>query len=155
MQGRVGVLLEVSATNPATLQNPEVTAAVQDITLHICASSPICISRDDVPADVVAKEREIATEQVKDKPADAIAKIVEGKMGKYFSQVCLLEQGFIKDPDHTVADLLKSVGAKCQRHPHRESLQAVRHRRGLSHGPRAQPAAAAPIARRPASLHSP
>ena len=112
MQGRVGVLLEVAAGNAATLGLDEVKAAVQDITLHICASSPICISRDDVPEDVVAKEREIAAEQVKDKPAAAIAKIVEGKLGKFFSQICLLEQGFIKDPDQTIADLLKSIGSK-------------------------------------------
>ena len=112
MQGRVGVLLEVAAGKPETLQADEVKTAVQDITLHICAASPICISRDEVDAEVVAKEQEIAAEQVKDKPAAAIAKIVEGKMGKFFSQVCLLEQGFIKDPDQTVADLLKSVGSK-------------------------------------------
>lgn len=112
MQGRVGVLLEVAAGKAGSLQNADVKAVVQDITLHICAASPICISRDEVPAEVVEKEREIAAEQVKDKPAAAIAKIVEGKLGKYYSQVCLLEQGFIKDPDQTIADLLKTTGSK-------------------------------------------
>jgi elongation factor Ts len=112
MQGRVGVLLEVAAGKAESLQHPDVKSVVQDITLHICAASPICIGRDEVPAEVVEKEKEIAAEQVKDKPAAAIAKIVEGKMGKFYSQVCLLEQGFIKDPDQTIADLLKTTGAK-------------------------------------------
>lgn len=112
MQGRVGVLLEVAAGKAETLQHADVKSVVQDITLHICAASPICISRAEVPTEVVEKEKEIAAEQVKDKPAAAIAKIVEGKLGKYYSQVCLLEQGFIKDPDQTIADLLKATGSK-------------------------------------------
>ena len=66
------------------------------------------MTRDQVPADIVAKEKEIASEQVKNKPPQAIAKIVEGKLDKYFSTVCLLEQGFIKNPDQTIRELVAS-----------------------------------------------
>ena len=112
MKGRVGVLLEASATKPATFENEDVLATVKDITLHITAASPLCIRRDEVPAELVAKEREIYAEQVKDKPAAVLEKIVDGKMVKFYSQVCLVEQGFVRDPDQTVADLLKAVGGK-------------------------------------------
>ena len=99
--------LEASATKPATFENEDVLATVKDITLHITAASPLCIRRDEVPAELVAKEREIYAEQVKDKPAAVLEKIVDGKMVKFYSQVCLDEQGFVRDPDQTVADLLK------------------------------------------------
>jgi elongation factor Ts len=110
MQGRVGVLLETGATKPETFERPEVGAAIKDITLHITAASPSCISRDQVEPALVAKEREIYAEQVKGKPAAVLDKIVDGKMVKFYSQVCLLEQGFIKDPERTVADHLQAVG---------------------------------------------
>ena len=124
MQGRVGVLLEVSAAKPETLVNADVQTAVKDITLHITAASPVCIHRDEVPADLAAKEREIYAEQVKDKPAAVIDKIVDGKMVKFYSQVCLLEQGFVRDPDVTVADHLKAVGAKVG-----DTIEVVRFKR--------------------------
>ena len=77
---------------------------VKDITLHIAASSPICVSREQVPAGTLAKERDIAAGQVVGKPANIIEKIVDGKIDKYFSTVCLLEQPFIKNPDQTVKE---------------------------------------------------
>jgi len=69
---------------------------VRDITLQIAAGNPSVVSRDQLPAGLVAKEREIAAEQVKNKPPQAIAKIVEGKLEKYFQTCCLVDQGFVK-----------------------------------------------------------
>jgi elongation factor Ts len=80
---------------------------VKDISLHIAASNPRFLLREDVPADLVAKEREIGAELVKGKPANIVDKIVDGKMEKFFADNCLLEQAFIKDPDLTIANLIK------------------------------------------------
>ena len=78
--------------------------------MHIAATSPVCVSRDDVPEELVAKEREIATAQAEGKPPQAIDKIVQGKLDKYFSNSCFLEQPFVKDPDHSIKQLLESTG---------------------------------------------
>jgi len=108
MQGKVGVLVEVNCETDFVAKNDAFRDFVKDITLHIAAASPICVSREQVPADLVAREREIAADQVKGKPANIIEKIVEGKVDKYFSDVCLLDQKFIKNPDQSVNDFVKS-----------------------------------------------
>jgi elongation factor Ts len=108
MQGKVGVLLEVSCAKPETVSNDAFRELVKDITLHIAAASPICVGRDAVPAELVEKEREIFLDQVKDKPENIIEKIVSGKVDKYYSTVCLLEQGFVKDPDKTIDEVVKA-----------------------------------------------
>ena len=74
--------------------------------MHIAAAGPICVSREEVPEADLEKEREIAMAQAEGKPPQAIQKIVEGKLEKYFSQICLLDQPFVKDPDKSVKDLL-------------------------------------------------
>jgi elongation factor Ts len=112
MQGKVGVLIEAGCDSAAVAQNESFRSLVKDITLHIAASSPVCITRDEVPSGLVEKEEEIFREQMKDKPANVIDKILVGKIDKYYSGVCLLEQGFVKDPDKTIADLLKDKGAE-------------------------------------------
>ena len=89
-------------------KNESFQELVKDLNLHIAAASPRYLQRDDVPADFIAKEREIAAEQVKGKPANIIDKIVDGKMEKIFTEQCLLEQAFIKDPDKSISDLIKS-----------------------------------------------
>jgi elongation factor Ts len=94
--GKVGVLVEVGAGKEATVANDDFKQAVKDITLQIAAGHPYCVSRDQVPGDVIAKEKEIAAEQVKNKPPQAIAKIVEGKLEKFYQGYCLLDQGFVK-----------------------------------------------------------
>ncbi len=94
--GKVGVLVEVGAGKEATISSDVFKQLVKDITLQIAAGYPIAVSRDQVSADVLAKEREIAAEQVKNKPPQAIAKIVEGKLEKFFQTVCLVDQGFVK-----------------------------------------------------------
>ena len=105
---RAGVLIEVNCETDFVAKTDSFRDFVKDVTLHIAAAQPTCVSRDEVPEDLVAKEKEIYAEQMKDKPANVIEKILEGKLDKFYSTICLLEQGFIKDPDQTVGDMLKS-----------------------------------------------
>jgi elongation factor Ts len=93
---KVGVLVEVGAGKEPTVATEDFKQLVRDITLQIAAGNPSVISREQVPAATVAKEKEIAAEQVKNKPPQAIAKIVEGKLEKFYQGVCLLDQGFVK-----------------------------------------------------------
>jgi len=93
---KVGVLVEVGAGKDATTQHDDFKQLVRDITLQIAAASPVAVSREQVDPAIIAKERDIAAEQVKGKPPQAIAKIVEGKLDKYFQTHCLLDQGFVK-----------------------------------------------------------
>jgi len=93
---KVGVLVEVGAGKEATVATEDFKQLVRDITLQIAAGNPSVISREQVPAELIAKEKEIAAEQVKKKPPQAIAKIVEGKLEKFYQGICLLDQGFVK-----------------------------------------------------------
>jgi len=93
---KVGVLVEVGAGKDATVQNEEFKQLVRDITLQIAAGSPHNVHRDEVHPDILNKEKEIAAEQVKGKPPQAIAKIVEGKLEKFYQTHCLVDQGFVK-----------------------------------------------------------
>ncbi len=93
---KLGVLVEVGAGQESTVGHDDFKQLVRDITLQIAAAHPIAVSRDQVDPAMIAKEKEIASEQVKDKPAQAIAKIVEGKLDKFFQSKCLLDQGFVK-----------------------------------------------------------
>ncbi|MEM8953219.1 MAG: translation elongation factor Ts [Verrucomicrobiota bacterium] len=112
LQGKVGVLVEVGCSEADTVGNEKFRELVKDITLHIAAASPVCVGRDEVPSELVEKEREIYLDQVKDKPENIIEKIVSGKIDKYYSTICLSEQGFVKDPDKTVGEVVKSVAAE-------------------------------------------
>ncbi len=93
---KVGVLVEVGAGKEATAAREEFKQLVRDITLQIAAANPVAVSREQVDPAIVAKEKEIAAEQVKNKPPQAVAKIVEGKLDKFFQTTCLLDQGFVK-----------------------------------------------------------
>ena len=93
---KVGVLVEVGAGKEATVANDEFKQLVRDITLQIAAGNPLVVAREQIAADVLAKEKEIAAEQVKNKPLQAVAKIVEGKLEKYYQTYCLVDQGFVK-----------------------------------------------------------
>ena len=108
MQGRVGVLIEVNCETDFVAKNDIFRDFVKDITLHIAAASPQYLSREEVPQTVIAKEREIGAEQVKDKPANVIEKIVDGKIEKIYATLCLLEQAYIKHPDQSITDFVKS-----------------------------------------------
>ncbi|MFM8360598.1 MAG: translation elongation factor Ts, partial [Verrucomicrobiota bacterium] len=109
--GKVGVLVEVGATRPETVNHEDFKQFVRDITLQIAAASPVAISRSDVPAATIEKEKEIAAQSdaIKGKPPQAVAKIVEGKLNKFFENSCLLEQGFVKNPDLKVEAHLGTV----------------------------------------------
>jgi elongation factor Ts len=109
--GKVGVLVEVGCQKDATVANDEFKQLVRDITLQIAAAHPHVVSRDQIDPSVIAKEREIASAQVKDKPPQAIAKIVEGKLEKFYQGYCLLDQGFVKkNSEISVRDHVASVG---------------------------------------------
>src|SRR4051812_12458954 len=108
LQGKVGVLVEINCETDFVAKNENFRAFVKDITLHIAAAHPLYVSRDDVPGNLIEAEREIYKAQVKGKPDNVVNKIVDGKLDKFYSTVCLLEQGFIKNPDQTINDLLKS-----------------------------------------------
>lgn len=108
LQGKVGVLVEVACETDFVAKNENFRVFVKDITLHIAAAHPLYVSRTDVPGNLVEAEREIYKAQVKGKPEPVMNKIVDGKLDKFYSSVCLLEQGFIKNPDQTIGDLVKS-----------------------------------------------
>lgn len=108
LQGKVGVLVEISCGSEATAKNDSFRDFVKDITLQIAAAHPIVISRDQVDATLVASEREIYKAQMAGKPDNIVEKIVDGKMDKFYSGTCLLEQACIKNPDITVKELVAS-----------------------------------------------
>lgn len=112
---KVGVLVEVGAGKESTAASDDFKQLVKDITLQIAAGHPQVVSREQVPADLVAKEKEIAAEQVKNKPPQAIAKIVEGKMEKFYQGHCLVDQGFVKKNSEIsvkehIAQMAKQLG---------------------------------------------
>ena len=108
LQGKVGVLVEVNCETDFVAKNENFRAFVKDITLHIAAAHPLYVSRDDVPGALIEAEHEIYKGQVKGKPETVMSKIVDGKLEKFYSTVCLLEQGFIKNPDQTIRELLSA-----------------------------------------------
>jgi elongation factor Ts len=106
MQGKVGVLVEVNCETDFVAKNENFREFVKDITLHIAAAHPLYVDRAEVPAATIASERAIYKAQVRDKPENVLSKIVDGKLDKFYSSVCLLEQGFIKNPDQTIKELV-------------------------------------------------
>jgi len=107
---KVGVLLQIGVGKEDILGNDDFKALVKDITLHIAASAPVSVSRDEVDPELVAKEKAIAEEQAEGKPPQAIENIVNGKLNKFFATNCLLEQGFVKNPDVSIKDHVAAVG---------------------------------------------
>ena len=116
LQGKVGVLVKIACGNEATTKNESFREFVKDITLQIAAAHPTVVSRDQVDTALVASEREIYKAQVQGKPENIVEKIVDGKMDKFYSTTCLLEQACIKNPDISVKDLVatkeKELGDK-------------------------------------------
>jgi elongation factor Ts len=107
-EGKVGVLVEVNCETDFVAKNDGFKSLVYDIALHIAGSVPQYLSRDQVPADVLERELSVYREQMKNegKPAEMIEKIVTGKIDKFYGEICLLEQPFIKDEDKTIEQLL-------------------------------------------------
>src|SRR5690349_13784212 len=113
--GKVGVLVEVGAGKESTVSSDDFKQLVRDITLQIAAAHPASVSREQVDPNVIAKEKEIAGEQVKNKPPQAVAKIIEGKLEKFFQTYCLVDQGFVKKNSEVsvkehIASIAKQLG---------------------------------------------
>ena len=108
LQGKVGVLVEVNCETDFVAKNENFRNFVKDITLHIAAAHPLYVSREEVPAKSVESERAVYAAQANGKPENVVNRIVEGKLDKFYSTVCLLEQGFIKNPDQTIKELVSA-----------------------------------------------
>ena len=110
--GKVGVMIEVNCETDFVARNDGFKSFVRDLCLQIAAASPLYVSREQVPEADLAKEREIAAAQVQGKPPAAAQKIVDGKLEKYYSTFCLLDQSFVKVPEKSVKDFLTETIAK-------------------------------------------
>jgi elongation factor Ts len=111
--GKVGVLLEVNCETDFVARTDDFKNLAKEICLHIAAANPLYIATSDVPAEVVEKEKEIYKEQApKGKPEDILAKMLEGKLAKYYEEVCLLEQPFVKNPDIKIREVIAEAVSK-------------------------------------------
>lgn len=112
--GKIGVIVEVNCETDFVAKTDDFQSFAKDVAMHIAASNPLYIQRENVPPEVLEREREIYRAQAREagKPEKIMEKIVEGKLEKFYSEVCLLEQPFIKDPDLTVQDLLNGLIGK-------------------------------------------
>ena len=110
--GKIGVLVEVNCESDFVARNDDFKSFVKDIAMQIAASSPLYLKKEDVPSDATKKETEIIKAQIKDKPAQAVEQITEGNLNKFYEDVCLMEQPFIKDQNLKVKDVLTSMIAK-------------------------------------------
>ena len=106
MQGKVGVLLEVNCETDFVAKNDIFREFVKDITLQIAAAHPMYVTRDEVPDTLIQSEREIYRAQVQDKPEKVVDRIVDGKLEKFYTTICLMDQPFIKDPDQSIKDIV-------------------------------------------------
>lgn len=112
--GRIGVLVEVNSETDFVAKNEEFKSFVRDIAMQVAAVAPKYVSREEVPAEEVEHERKVLTEQARgeNKPEHIIEKIVEGRLEKFYEEICLLDQDFIKDPDKKIQDILNDLIAK-------------------------------------------
>lgn len=110
--GRIGVLVEVNCETDFVARTDDFKNLVKEIALHIAAANPLYISSEDIPAEVIEKEKEIYKEQAGDKPAEVLEKMLEGKLQKYLEEVCLLNQPYVKDGDKTIGELLGEATGK-------------------------------------------
>ena len=114
MGGKIGVLVEVNCETDFSAKTEDFTNFSKNLAMHIAATNPIAISPETLPSEIVEREKEIYSDQAlqSGKPEKVIEKIVEGKLKKYYSEVCLLNQAYVKDPDLTIQDLLNDLKAK-------------------------------------------
>jgi len=112
--GKLGVMVELGCETDFVAKNDDFREFARDIAMHIAASNPVAISRDEVPADVIAREKEIYIQQAIDsgKPQAIAEKMVTGKIEKYLAEIALLEQKFVKNPDMSIQDLLNALVGK-------------------------------------------
>ena len=109
MGGKIGVLVEVNCESDFVARTDKFQELTKEIAMHIAAANPTYVRREDVPEDVIAREKDIYKEQVKDKPAQVVDKIVEGKLNSYYQQFCLLEQASVRDPNVTIQQLVQDA----------------------------------------------
>jgi len=111
MGGKVGVLVEIACETDFVARTDNFQEFVHNVAMHIAAAAPVAVTREEVDSSVIEKEKEIYRDQMKNegKPDHIIDKIVEGKVDKYYSEIVLLEQKYVKDPDMTIEEYLKSV----------------------------------------------
>jgi elongation factor Ts len=111
MGGKVGVLVEVACETDFVARTDNFQEFVHNVAMHIAAASPVAVTREEVDPAVIEKEKEIYRGQMQEqgKPEDIIEKIIVGKVDKYYSEICLMEQKYVKDPDMTIEDYLKSI----------------------------------------------
>ena len=112
MGGKIGVLVEVNCESDFVARTDDFQSLAREIAMHVAAASPQYVKREDVPADVLERERSIYREQVKDKPAQVIEKIVDGKLNSFYEQVCLLDQPSIRDPKETIGKMVQAAIAR-------------------------------------------
>ncbi len=112
--GKIGVMVEVNCETDFVAKTDDFQAFAKDVAMHIAASNPSYVRREEVTADVLEREKEIYRAQARDakKPEKVMEKIVEGKLEKFYGEVCLMEQAFVKDPDITIQDLLNGLIGK-------------------------------------------
>ncbi len=112
--GKIGVMVEVNCETDFTGKTEDFTIFVKDLAMHVAATNPVSIDREGVPSELLEKEKDIYATQAREtgKPEKIIDKIVEGKLNKFYSESCLLEQAFVKNPDISIQDLLNEMIAK-------------------------------------------
>lgn len=118
--GKLGVLVEVGCETDFVAKTDQFKAFAKDVAMHIAAANPVAIRREDMPQDMIARERDVYFSQIKEeeaktgkaKPENIVAKIVDGKIDKFVAENCLLEQKFVKNPDVSIQDLLNELVAK-------------------------------------------
>jgi elongation factor Ts len=109
MGGKIGVLVEVNCESDFVARTDKFQELTKEIAMHIAAANPTYVRREDVPADIIAREKEIYKDQVKDKPAQVIDKIIDGKLNSYYQQFCLMEQASVRDPNVTITQLVQDA----------------------------------------------
>jgi elongation factor Ts len=114
MGGKIGVMVEINCESDFVARTEDFQSMAREIAMHIAAASPLYVRREDVPPDVLEREREIYRAQMKDqnKPPQVIDKIVEGKLNSYFEQICLMDQPSIRDPKVTIGQMVQQAIAK-------------------------------------------
>jgi elongation factor Ts len=112
--GKLGVMVELNCETDFVAKTDDFREFARDVAMHVAAANPVSLSRDDVPADLVERERQIYVQQALDsgKPANIVEKMVVGKIDRYLSEICLLEQQFVKNPEKSIQDMLTELIGK-------------------------------------------
>jgi elongation factor Ts len=110
--GKLGVLIELNCETDFVAKTPEFQTLLRELAMQVAAANPRCIQREELPAQVIQQEREIYASQSAGKPEAVVIKIVEGKLEKFYREVCLMEQAWVRDPNRTIRDLIGEHAGK-------------------------------------------